>query len=73
MTEITVLDIGSKVELWIEDHKFPATIVGILIEGYPLHVQYKVDYYDERTRKIEWLEEYQFTVSNGKYKKIGLI
>lgn len=73
MNDIEVLQINSPVSLGNTDEQFHGKIIGILLEGLPTHASYKVEYYDGKTRKIEWMYDYQFHVINRVYNKIGFL
>ena len=51
-----VLKIGTKIKVG-ED--IPATIIGIAI--YTYSIEYKIVFWDSRTRKTEWIEESEIT------------
>jgi hypothetical protein len=53
---IEVLEIGSSVVI---DGEIPATVTGINIRGVEHRLQYEVTWWDERTRKSEWVEPYE--------------
>ena len=56
MNEITVFEIGSKVLL---DGEIPATVTAISIRGIEHRLTYEVMWWDERTRKSEWVDPFE--------------
>ena len=56
MTEMSVLEIGSKVLL---DGEIPATVTAINVRGVEHRLTYEVTWWDERTRKSEWVDPFE--------------
>jgi hypothetical protein len=54
--EITVLEVGSKVIL---DGDIPATVTALNIRGIEHRLTYEVTWWDERTRKSEWVDPFE--------------
>lgn len=66
MSEIQVLAIGTTV---IVDGEIPAVIRGVSIRG-PHRVSYDCVWWDERTRKSEWLDADEFEVKEPRLQVV---
>ena len=65
--KIEVYKIGTKIKVGDD---IPATIVGVAL--YTSSIEYKIVYWDGKTRKIEWIDESEFdTISIETKEKIG--
>jgi hypothetical protein len=63
-----VLEIGSHVVI---DGEIPATITGINIRGIEHRLQYEVTWWDERSRKSEWVEPFEIKHQEAKTRTLS--
>lgn len=68
MDKITmdVFEIGTEVLL---DGKIPARITSINLRGTEHRITYEVTWWDERTRKSEWVDPLEFVAQGAKNRR----
>jgi hypothetical protein len=69
MSEIIVLSLNQEVTIGLGGDRFPATIIGIAL--YCGRIQYQVVWWDNRTRKSEWLDDVEISTDGKNKTKIG--
>jgi hypothetical protein len=67
MSDLQVLEIGSQVLI---DGDIPATITAINIRGLEHRLTYEVTWWDERTRRTEWLDPFEIKPGEVKTQAI---
>jgi hypothetical protein len=65
-----VFEIGSQVVI---DGEIPATITGINIRGIEHRLQYEVTWWDERTRRSEWVEPFEIKPKDSKARTLSFV
>ena len=66
--DIEVYEIGSQVTI---DGDIPATVTAINIRGMEHRLQYEVTWWDERTRKTEWVDPFEIKPMEAKTRTMS--
>jgi hypothetical protein len=67
---VQVFEIGSQVVI---DGEIPATITGINIRGTEHRLCYECTWWEERTRKSEWLEPFEIKPKDAKVRTLSFV
>lgn len=67
---IEVYEIGSQVVI---DGEIPAIVTAISVRGIEHRLQYEVTWWDERTRKSEWVEPFEIRAQEAKTRTMKFV